>query len=175
MSLGLVGLLLILMVLAYSFSSTTVAGTEFSPHTFQTRTFRYTRIPGTKVRLSATRLSASYSIVSTPVLKHLNPVTTTTRWDVVKVSERSTEEERAPNIAWMLLQTTNANGVNFWDEWSTKNPQLAAVFWPLLQQVLIEEKYFYVPTLLEQASASTDSKVLIEECEKILSQDLLLQ
>jgi len=147
----------------------TVKGTEFCPQTFQTRDFSYNRFPGTKLRLTSTRLSTPSAVIGTPVLQHLKTMGNT-RWDVIDVSEGTMRDQRSPTILIKMVQITGPDGVKFWENWSTKNPSLAAAFWPIVQTAAVQATYFCIPDLMRKASDATDVNDLINSCEQILSE-----
>ncbi|HUP81482.1 MAG TPA: hypothetical protein VM260_23225 [Pirellula sp.] len=54
----------------------------------------------------------------------------------------------------------NANGANVWDDWSFRNPALAAILWPIVQEVAVKDLYFCVPDLLRNADNHLDAQNL---------------
>ncbi|MCU0709197.1 MAG: hypothetical protein MUF23_12985 [Pirellula sp.] len=144
-------LLLIGMLMAFS----SIRGTEFCPNTFQAREFAYSRIPGTGVRLTSTQLGNSSSVAHGEVLKHLRTLPQQVTWHVATVSGWRSENHAAQILVETLRQT-NADGKNFWGKWSFDHPTLAAVFWPLVQDVAFHELYGCVPELMEHAEQAKD-------------------
>lgn len=139
-----------------------IQGTEFSPNSFQMRNFSYSRVPGTRLRLGATRLGAPWSVASTDVLKHLPIVTAPQQWHISRISN-SQEPAFGAEILVEALQQRNADGNDFWGKWSFDNPKLAAILWPLVQQVAIHELYECIPEILEIAESSSDPASLEQQ------------
>ena len=145
-------------------SNAGISGKEFSPQLFQQREFNYRRIPGTKIRLSKTKLSPGISPCSTSILTHLAS-STRVDWHVSTVQQGSISQELGPKILIDNLYSTNADGAQVWDAWSSKNSAHAAVLWPIVQQVAIHDLYACVPELLRNA----DSGLEITKFKRILS------
>ncbi len=145
-------------------ASSAINGREFSPNSFQWRTFRYTRVPWTKIRLTSTDLGTLNSVAPTDVLKHLATLPQAQRWHVIEVEGENGATHEA-NILYLALQQRNASGLSYWGAWSVDHPQRAAVFWPLVQQAAMERLYFCVPKLLDVAESSKDLDEL--ECRSL--------
>jgi hypothetical protein len=132
-----------------------IHGEEFCPQLFQKRNFHYWRLPGTKFRISSTTLSPAVSPCSKSILQTL--VTAgATDWQVSKVGYGSVVRDLGPQILIDYLEAKDANGANIWDAWSFRNSQQAAVLWPIVQQVAIQEMYHCVPDLLRTANGELD-------------------
>lgn len=132
-----------------------IRGVEFNPGTFQTRTFAYQRLPGTRILLSKTKLGTSTALAPVDVLKHLPPVQGSPPWQVASVSTY-VDELHGPRLLIDALKQRNVDGDDAWGAWSFENPSLAAVLWPLVQHVAFQELYECVPELLETAENATD-------------------
>lgn len=154
--LGAFGLLVATGIL---FNWATISGVEFSPNTFQTRSFSYSRIPGTQMRLSKTKLGTLSSPTSTDILKHLPTLNRPQEWHVATIASWGSERHAA-NVLIEAFRQRDASGMDVWSEWSTKNPNVAAMFWPLVQQVAFQQLYSCIPELLEIAESNTDSASL---------------
>lgn len=152
----------------YLFVGTQITGKEFSPQTFQVRTFTYRRLPGTTIRLTATKLTTAASLVDKPVLQHLVAPTSNPRWDIIDVSEGAVFEERPPAILYKLLEARGANSDRHWNEWSAKHPELAKVFWPIVQEQALERHYAIVPELCEIAMDSDSPESLQKRCTEVV-------
>lgn len=152
----------------YLFVGTQIIGKEFSPQTFQVRTFTYRRLPGTTFRLSATKLTNPASLVDKPVLQHLTAPTSNPRWDIIDVSEGAAFEERPPAILYKLLEARGANSDRHWNEWSAAHPELAKVFWPIIQKQALEKRYPIVPELCDIAMDSESAESLQTRCTEAI-------
>jgi hypothetical protein len=162
----IVGLLFLSL---YLLVGTQISGTEFSPQTFQVRSFSYRRIPGTKIRLSATVLGPASSPVTKPVLQHLTASTASPRWDILQVSEGAASEQRPPSILQTLLEARGVGADRHWDEWSTAHPDLAKVLWPIVQQQAIDSHYAIIPELCEIAMNSDSPDRLQSQCDAAIA------
>ncbi len=163
----------ILAACVYLFVGTQITGKEFSPQTFQVRTFTYRRLPGTSIRLSPTNLTTASSLVDKPVLQHLTAPTSNPRWDIIHVSEGAAFEERPPAILLKLLEARGANSDRHWNDWSAAHPELAKVFWPIVQEQALEMRYAIVPDLCEIAMDSDSPESLKTRCTAAINAYLI--
>jgi hypothetical protein len=151
-----------LFVLVVSLAGSTIQGNEFSPRNFQLRDFSYSRLPGTKIRVSPTALGTARSLCARPVLKHLRsdiPLD----WQLVDAASGSASNQFGPQVLVNYLSLRDANGDNLWDDWSTKNDALAAVFWPFVQQAAYMELYWCIPSLMQKAENASSPEQLARE------------
>jgi hypothetical protein len=139
-----------------------ITGVELSPNNFQSRTFSYSRVPGTKSRIGSTKLGASTPVASTDVLKYLPTLNRPQEWHVASVSGWE-EEKHSATILIDALRQRDADGLDAWGQWSLRQPNLAAVVWPLVQQVAFQHLYSCVPELLELAESTSDPVLLERE------------
>ena len=151
----LVVLLVAGMALLWFFNGQPVTGSEFCPQTFQLRSFQYRRMLWVKTIVSPTKFTSATLPVSTAVLQHLKRLPNE-RWDIVHVSEGVREDVRPPQILIQAISSTTSTG-SFWDRWSSKHPDLAAVTWPLVQQAAVVQAYEIVPDILESALEISNS------------------
>lgn len=158
-----IGVILVLLIALFAIpiliSNTSISGEEFSPQLFQKREFAYRRFPGTKIRISRTKLSTASSPCSKSILTHLSSGVQID-WHVSKVQQGGNFQELGPKILIDYLQFTNADGSNIWDAWSFQNPTLAAVLWPIVQEAALRELYFCIPDLLRNADSQLDPNTL---------------
>lgn len=133
--------------------NSSLSGREFSPDLFQQRAFRYWTIPGTRVRLTATSLGTPSSPCTKSILNHLRKSTQPVEWQVLQANRGNDSEIYAPDILFDYLSFKNADGHSYWDDWSFRNPNLAAVLWPVVQQAAMLELYFCVPELMRTAES----------------------
>ena len=151
----LILMLCMLVAIPMFFFNAGIRGSEFSPQLFQQREFNYRRIPGTKIRLGKTKLSPGISPCSTFILTHL-VAGTRVDWHVSTVQQGSISQELGPKILVDYLSSTDGDGAQVWDAWSSKNSAHAAVLWPIVQQVAIHDLYLCVPDLLRNADRGLD-------------------
>jgi hypothetical protein len=146
----------LLFLAMYLMQNLHVAGREFSADLFQTRNFSFFRIPGTTWNLTATTLGPASSPNSKSVLNHLQSGTGLGPWQVIEVGQGTRSEQRGPSILVSYLNQTGPDGFNFWDAWSFRNPRLAAVLWPLVQEAARRELYEIVPELFQMAQENAE-------------------
>lgn len=130
----------------FFFFATLVAGqivySEFNPYTFQSRKQFYYRIPILKVVVfPSVTIAQAQAVVSLPVLKHLQPNTSNSRWDLTEVASSNRENIYPAALLVEQLEIVDSDGDNLWEKWSSLNPELAAAIWPLVQQMAIDERY----------------------------------
>ena len=174
----LIPILLILVVcffggLMFLFSTALIQGTEFSPNNFQTRTFSYSRVPGTKIVLTKTALGPAVSVTQTDVLKHLKTISGAPVWHVTTLAGRS--ETHPSSTLVEALKQTNADRADYWGAWSNANPSLATVLWPFVQQLALKEFYFPIPDLLEAAEDAKNPNDFEETLFEITAQAAITQ
>jgi len=148
-------ILCILFGIPFFFANMSISGQEFCPQLFQKRDFSYWRLPGTKIRIGRTTLFPAVSPCSKFILQTLASGATTD-WHVATLRYGTVSRELGAKILIDYLEAKDADGANAWDAWSFKNPQQAAVLWPIVQQVAIHEMYHCVPELLRSAKSEID-------------------
>lgn len=153
------GFVLFLIGFSYFWSNLTLAGEEFSPELFQVRAFSYWRLPGTKMRLSATKIGVSSSPCTKHILNHLKQIPTGLTWHVITASQGNANDQLPPGILTKYLYQKNANGDSYWDDWSFHHPKQAAILWPVVQQSAMRELYVCVPDLLRTAEAGGEAEI----------------
>jgi len=148
-------ILCVLVGFPFFFANMSIGGQEFCPQLFQKRDFKYWRLPATKIRIGSTTLSPAVSPCSKFILQTLVSGATTD-WHLATLRYGTVNRELGAKILIDYLEAKDADGANAWDAWSFKNPQQAAVLWPIVQQVAIHEMYHCVPELLRSANSEID-------------------
>jgi len=155
----LIGTIVLILCILFGFpffiANMSIGGQEFCPQLFQKRDFSYWRLPGTKIRVGSTTLSPAVSPCSKFILQTLVSGVRTD-WHVATLRYGTVNRELGPKILIGYLEAKDADGANAWDAWSFKNPQQAAVLWPIVQEVAIHEMYHCVPELLRSAESAID-------------------
>ena len=163
----LVGFFIAMLGGIYLVSNSSLSGREFSPDLFQQREFRFLTIPGTRIRLTATSLGTSSSPCTKHILNNLRKSNQPVEWQVLEANRGGTTEKRGPDILYDYLTFKNADGQNYWDEWSFRNPNLAAVLWPVVQQAAIRDLYFCVPELMRTAESVAGPAELNRQLKRV--------
>ena len=162
------GLLILFLVslpflLTWIATSSRVSGSEFSPDTFQTRTFQYFRVPGIRLQLYSTRYSQPQATpgASFDILKHLqNKSSQSPRWDLVEAQQGATTEKYPAALLVGALEIRNSTYTPLWEHWSAAHPAKAAILWPLVQQLALDGQYLLIPQLLSNALESEEPQTI---------------
>lgn len=156
-------LLLGLIVLLVITTQGNISGSEFSPTHFQQRDFHFYEIPLLHLQITpirrkvSTPATASYlkqmSMVSVP---QGQPV----HWHLVSISRgfSGTSDADAKLLTDQL--DLSPDGDLYWKTWTADHPELAAVFWPVIQKLAERELYILMPRLFELAQADQPTSVL---------------
>lgn len=152
---NLPGILLLLAIalcglLSFSYVGT-INGTEFSPNTFQIRSFNYLRIPGTMSRLGPTTLGPSTPATELEILKHLTRQSGPDTWHPIAILNSNTAPKYPAALLVESLTRKSPEGNSIWATWSTKNPELASTLWPFIQWMALNNIYVEIPSILEFA------------------------
>lgn len=147
-------------------------GEEFSPDTFECRSFSYYRIPLTEIQVTAIR----HYKYNSPLRDHLfrnnllpKSEDNAPRWNLVYRHTLTSREgivgdakiliDFVPEFRWDIK--------NEWLSWTQDHPDLAAVLWPAIAELARTNLYIYVPDILELAEAAEqpeDLAIQIDQC-----------
>ena len=151
----LAGLLFLLAIALCSLLSFlyvgTIKGTEFSPSTFQSRSFSYLRIPGTMSRLGPTTLGPSSPTTELEILKHLTRQSGPDTWHPIAILNSNLAPKYPAALLVESLARKSPEGNSIWAAWSANHPALAATLWPFIQQMAMNNIYLEIPSILEFA------------------------
>lgn len=145
-----------------------VSGTEFSPDTFQQRSFTFWEIPLVHLQISPIRRSGSVNSL-TNYLKAKNLITSNSKqptWHLVELSRGAVSA--SPGDAEILVGYLDANGggTTTWRTWSNDHPKRAAVLWPRVQQLAKRELYLLMPDLFEIARQAESPEQLRQQLDR---------
>ncbi len=150
-----------------------VFGTEFSPQTFQERSFHYYTIPGLGFQLGATTKTDSNTALTRMIAKKYIPVKTKAKakqWDPVWIHHGpKTYPDGDAKILLDYLHAVNENGDFAWLEWSDDRPKLAKILWPEIVRVAQHHEYTFVPDMMRLALEAQDPKVFLAELDILLA------
>lgn len=172
--LGLVALLVVFLVLLFcSLVFGTVWGEEFSPDTFDRRTFTYQEIPLIHVQIwPITRTNSASSLEQLLTKNKLIPASTnaTPRWDLVSMTHVKPGSEKCDaRILCLYFGNEGLAPNTVWLDWTQSNAELAKVFWPVVAKVARQQLYIFVPDLFEAARQATDPKKFQAELDLLLA------
>jgi len=174
------GLALIAVLGYVTFYFGCISGQEFSPDTFERRSFYYFEIPllGWQVwpisRVDCTGTLVSHLTGEKLIAVQKKPESSV-RWDLVYATRGFDPGASRPaaqgdaRILCFYLDAQDSDRHHVWLEWSKKNPKLAAVLWPAVAKVCREELYLFVPELLGLASSAASLESLGEVLNKTLT------
>lgn len=131
-----------------------VSGEEFSPDTFQRRTYLYYELPLVRWKITPVFRSVQPTQLEKLLVKrkYVGPKTPAKRWDLVFA--RRSEEPWLQGDALILCDYLDAydaenNMVSFWETWTSDHPQLAKILWPEVVSLARENRYYLIPPLFE--------------------------
>ena len=148
---------LIVLLLAISFWFSRIklrrSGEEFSPQTFELRTFEYFEPilwPTKKYNMDR---GTPVLLVGPAIAKHLRPAAEwpQTQWDLVSGQTVFEQRSGAASVLVQYLQITSDETAWDLNVWSDREPELAAILWPHVQMLAANGLYFAVPSLIRQA------------------------
>ncbi len=147
--------LLAIIIVPLSF----IAGTEFSPDTFEHRQFVYMRVPGTQIVLSNRWLTDIPSFSQTLIDDQWvgENTSTETRWDLVM--DNYTPRHSPDCDAQYLVQEIERRNDEYefiWLQWTNKYPQRARVLWPIIADFARHAMYLYLSEIFEFCDQQDD-------------------
>lgn len=142
----------------------TIKGTEFSPNTFQSRSFSYLRIPGTRSRLGPTTLGPSSPTTELEILKHLTRQSGPDTWHPIAILNSNLTPKYPAALLVESLSRKSPEGNSIWAAWSANHPNLASTLWPFIQWMALNNIYLEIPNILEFAEnySGPDDKFEVE-------------
>ena len=166
--------LIALILMSVLTAASKVTGTEFSPHTFDTRSFQFNEVPLTEVqvtgniRTTITDSTSRYLVAN----KLIQPIKNNPRWDLVRISRAFRSGDPADTTI-LLAYLNGQGGAKFdWEQWSKDHAPAAKVFWPFIQQMAIDRLYLMMPQAFEIAENETDANALQSKLNAYLLSEL---
>jgi tetratricopeptide (TPR) repeat protein len=169
-----------LALLAYlTFYLGCVQGQEFSPDTFQRRSFAYYELPLFGLQVSPisrdfnTGTCEKYLIDQKLVVPDPK-ASAEPRWDLVYANRGfgATERLSAYSEAKILcyyLDALDKDGKSIWRTWSEKNPSQAGILWPAIASLARQHLYLFTPDLMRLAGANPTPEQLKSQIAQTLS------
>ena len=175
-ALGLLAAVLVMWMITVSLGA--VHGIEFSPHTFERRSYSFYEVPLIGYQVTAiehedvskpteTILGTNKFVVPPPGGQQDWHIVIGTRWP----------KSRRRGDASILMQYFDAqDGASDyrWSKWSEDNPKLAKVFWPAVQRLAVHELYVFMPDLFDLAKRYDDPAQLKQALDKHVVEHLLV-
>lgn len=141
------GIVLVVIVALTILAFGMVIGEEFSAESFQRRSFFYYQVPFVNLQFTPTFRDSISEMEADLVSDKLVTVSPATQWEVVQSSIVTSEAA----ILFNYLDAVDSNDQHYWLEWTRQHPELAAEFWPKIQQVAIHKAYSILPFLFDEA------------------------
>lgn len=138
-----------------------VQGVEFAPHNFSSRTYTLLRIPVLNVQVwPGKRVTASNPLVQHLFDEKILTVGTMTPPEFDLVEERAGTRMTRGDARY--LQKYLVEAMFEWQEWTTKHPEMAKIFWPEVQRVAQRRMYTAIPEMFHIASQAESPEELKE-------------
>ena len=138
-----------------------VSGIELCPQTFERRSFDYYEVPlvGWQVT-KVTRITLTGDTEKHLVKNKLLPTSPggKTTWHIVRAQRGRRSWTGDAGILVNYFEAEDSAGNPIWLEWTTANPQLAAVLWPAISQLAVDGLYVYVPEVIALAAPAQDAQ-----------------
>ncbi len=152
-----------------------VRGEEFSPDTFEVRSFSYYRIPLTEIQVKAVRHHTFGSALRDHLIrKNLLPKSAndTPRWDLVYRQNLWSREAILGDAQFLVdfLPDFRDGWDDEWLTWTQDHPDLAAILWPAVAELARTNLYIFVPDLLELAEVAEQPDDLERQIDQTLAE-----
>jgi hypothetical protein len=154
-----------------------VHGIEFSPQSFERRSYSFYEVPLLGIQLTAKReedLSSNTETFLTSNKYIVPPASGKKDWHIV-VGSRGPRLQRKGDAAILIqyLDAKDAQEYHRWVKWSEDHPQQAKVFWPALQILASHELYVFVPALFELTKGAEDVELFRQALDREVADRLL--
>lgn len=174
--LGLLAVTLLVFLLTLWFGG--VHGTEFSPQTFERRSYSFYELPVIGIQVTAIRHDDLSGTAETFLTSNkyvaVPPAGGPQDWHII-VGSRGTKMFRKgdASILMQYLDSRDAGDYHRWVKWSEDNPKLAKVFWPAVQRLAGHDLYIFIPDLFLLAKQHSDAVKLQAAIDKLVAEKLL--
>jgi hypothetical protein len=159
--LGVVVLMGVLYLATLIFGS--IGGEEFSPQTFQRRTFSFFQIPLVQLKISGIdRVTVTGAVENHLINNKLIPTTNDPeKWDLVRLTKAtSIQAVEDPQVLVHYLTAEDGGGGLVWLKWSEAHPEGAQALWPVVAELARQGLYTNLPTFFELARRVEDPQEL---------------
>ncbi len=162
----LVALLLLVAAVGVWLALGQIEGVEVCPHTFQLRYFSYWRPPLSPLGFGKTvSVSDEFAIALSLTGTFTPTATNQQRWDLVRDNYSAAGPQRDLGARYLADHFRRAapGGDSHWVQWSRDHQACAAVFWPWVSRLAVDELYIVLPELFQYAElADTSDSVAFE-------------
>jgi tetratricopeptide (TPR) repeat protein len=154
-----------------------VHGIEFSPQTFERRSYSFYELPIIGIQVTAIRHEDVTK--STELFLATNKYITPPKggrqdWHIV-IGTRGQKARRKGDASILMRYFDAEESGNYhrWVKWSEDHPKLAKVFWPAVQRLALHELYVFVPDLFDLAKRYDDPAALKQALDRAVVSSLL--
>ena len=170
-TLSIVGVALVVLVCTALFG--TVNGEEFSPDTFDRRTFRYLEVPliGLQVQPIKRQITTNPLVTYLQTNKLLGTQSKAPQWDLVNVQRSGDWSDTDASILCRYLDAKQAavdGGDFYWLHWTKQNKPAANVLWPIVSRLARQRMYVLLPDVFAAANRLTDATRLQQSIKNTL-------
>jgi 3-methyladenine DNA glycosylase AlkC len=155
-----------------------VHGTEFSPQTFERRSYSFYELPLIRKQVTAIRhddltgvaetFLTSKNYVATP------PAGAPQDWHIIVGSQGTKMFHKGDaSILMQYLDSKDSADYHRWVKWSEDHPKLAKVLWPAVQRLAQDDLYIFIPDLFLLAKQADDPVKLQAALNKLIAAKLL--
>lgn len=149
-----------------------VRGTEFSPDTFERRSFQYYQLPLVHLQLTGEKQEDTSGATELFVLNnnYVTPAQSLTpEWHVVSSWRGAVPSTGDAQILMQYLDAKTSDNYHRWVKWSEDHTAAAKVLWPAVQQLAQHKLYVHIPDLFDAAKRCDDSAKLKTELDRIIA------
>jgi len=138
-----------------------VHGEEFSPTTFERRSFAYYRIPLLRIQATPVVRQVTTNDLESFVRQEILVSHTSKgvpRWDLVRAHQAGRQAFAGDaHILCTYLDARTSTGGLIWQQWTEKNGELARILWAEVQELAEYGLYLLVPDLFELAEKTWEA------------------
>jgi hypothetical protein len=158
LGIGFVALIVLALVLLFCiFAFGVVVGEEFSPDTFESRSYYYWQIPLLQVQVtSVVQETSTGAFASRLIADKLIKKRKHSRWDLVRQYAGGGMYSGDSALLARHLDSSMFSNSD-WSTWTDDHAKLAAVFWPRVASLARADLYVLLPGIFETALANTSA------------------
>jgi hypothetical protein len=153
-----------------------VYGTEFNPQTFERRMFGFHEVPLLRLQVTPLWRVESNGDVEQLVIaqKYVAPDPQAPEtWHLISMVRRNFKQPPTDvQILARYLDAKDEDEDSYWANWSTKYPELAAIFWPEVARLARLDEYVLLPPLFELARNAEDAKTFQADLKQLQTRQL---
>jgi hypothetical protein len=151
-----------------------VNGLEFSPQSFERRSYTFFQIPLVRWQVTPTSrsdetLMFEQYLRQQRLLPHRRGPR---RWDIVWVVEASRQRDGNPAILTRYLDLEGTQPKQHWHQWTIDHPEQAKALWPAVQLAAVLNAYELIPPLFDFAATDAPAEDFAQQLWQRLSRSL---